>query len=159
MRLNLAWLLALFVASLAYAQDTTQPPMGTPAYLDWRYGFRDLKFEQPLEACKDMYVSDDRGDVKFCKRKDENLRLGEAVLSEIVYVFHKGRFLSVQIDAKEQSNSRALLAVLEEAYGPGSVKPKEDPNNHRDWMGKRVLGTYTLYASGIAVASYPAFRS
>jgi hypothetical protein len=117
---------------------TTEPSPGSLAYLDFRNGFRDLKFGDP--PTQDMKVFEEGGETKFYRRSSDDLTIGNANIEEISYGFYKGRLYSVLLQTGGLINSRALLAVLREAYGPGSR-----PNQFMDrylWDGSKVLLYY-----------------
>jgi hypothetical protein len=114
------------------------PSPGSLAYLDFRNGFRDLKFGDP--PTQNMTVFEEGGDTKFYRRSSDDLTIGNANIKEISYGFYKGRLYSVLLQTGGLINSRALLAVLREAYGPGSR-----PNQFMDrylWDGSKVLLYY-----------------
>ena len=122
MRFKIAVLLPLLLSQLTNAQDITKPKPGSLAYLDSRYGFRDLEFEQPIETCKGMALVEDDGDLKFYTRKDESLELGGAKLKLVEYGFYKGKLANVTVNAEGKTNSVALLSYLEKYYGPGASR-------------------------------------
>jgi hypothetical protein len=123
-----------------------QPPPGTLAYLDWRYGFRDLKFEQPVETCNGLVLVEDDGDLKFYHRKDERLELGDAKLKLIEYGFYKGKFATVVITAASETDAAGLLQALESDYGAPTKSPR---NNHKlYWFGRKVLIDYMPSPTG-----------
>lgn len=115
---------------------------GTLDYLDARYGFRDLRFEQSIAACSGMKLVEDDGDNKYYTRSDEDLHLGSAKLSKITYGFYKGKFALVLADAHGNVNSSALLAVLQEAYGPGA-QSHSDKDSYW-WDGQHVLANLLI---------------
>jgi hypothetical protein len=114
------------------------PSPGSLAYLDARNGFRDLTFGDPPQ--QGMRVVEDHGDTKYYTRPSDDLTIGGAKIKEISYGFYKGRLYSVLIETEGLLNSRALLEVLQQAYGTGSR-----PNRFMDeymWDGSRVLLYY-----------------
>jgi hypothetical protein len=111
-----------------------EPSLGSLAYLDFRNGFRDLKFgDLPTQ---DMRIFEDSVETRFYRRPSDDLTIGGAKVSEIVYGFYKGRFYAVLISTKGIVNSRAMLDVLQQAYGLG-----RRPNQFLDdyyWEGALV---------------------
>jgi len=148
MKFRLAVLFSILVAHLATAEPATQPNPGTLAYLDWRYGFRDLKFEQAVDVCRDMVPVEDGGDTKFYSRKNDSLELSGAKLKKIEYGFYKGKLANVTITAADDANAAMLLKSWEADYGPGRKSPKN--NNKLYWFGKKVLVDYLPSPTGPA---------
>jgi hypothetical protein len=145
-RFTLAVLFTCLVAGLAVAEDTNQPPPGSLAYLDWRYGFRDLKFEQSIKTCKSMELIEDDGDLKFYHRKDDTLELGGANLKLIEYGFYKGKLATIVITAASEADAAALLKSLETDYGPSRKSPRN--NGKLYWFGQKVLVDYMPSPTG-----------
>jgi len=145
-RFTLAALLAFVLAGAAIAQDSVQPSPGSLAYLDWRYGFRDLKFEQSVETCKGVALIEDDGDLKFYSRKEDGLELGGAKLKSIEYGFYRGKLATVVITAAGEADAAPLLKSLEADYGPGQKSPRNP--NKLYWFGKRVLLDYMPSPTG-----------
>jgi hypothetical protein len=122
----------------AGASAPTEPSQGSLSYLDFKNGFRDLKFGDPYP--QDMRLIEESGETKYYTRASDDLTIGRSLVRRIVYGFYKGRFYAVLIDTEGYTNSRALLEVLREAYGPGTR-----PNRFMDtyyWNGARVLLSY-----------------
>jgi hypothetical protein len=145
-RLTFAVLFASLLAGLAIAEDTNHPPAGSLAYLDWRYGFRDLKFEQSIETSKDMVLVEDDGDLKFYHRKDERLQLGDAKLQQIEYGFYRGKFATVVITAASNAETAAFLRAMVADYGAPQKSPRN--NNKLYWFGQKVLVDYLPSPTG-----------
>jgi hypothetical protein len=115
-----------------------EPSPGSLAYLDFKNGFRDLKFGDPPAA--DMVLKEDSGDSKFYVRPQDELGIGGATVNRIAYGFYKERLSSILIETKGLTNSRGLLDVLRQAYGIG-----EQPNrfmNSYTWRGSRAIVSY-----------------
>jgi hypothetical protein len=115
-----------------------EPSPGSLAYLDYKNGFRDLTFGDPPKA--GMVLREDSGDSKCYLRPSDDLSIGGAELSEIVYGFYKNRLHAVRMITRGYSNSRALLDVLRQAYGPPR-RPNQFMENYR-WRGSMVTVTY-----------------
>ncbi len=146
MRLTLALTIVSLMAGSIWADDTNQPTAGTLAYLDWRYGFRDLKFEQPLEACRGMALIEDDDDLKFYNRKGESLELGGAKLKTIEYGFYQGKLATIVMVAAGEADAEPLLKALETDYGTPQKSPRSPGKLY--WFGKRVLLDYMPSPTG-----------
>jgi hypothetical protein len=118
--------------------DSGDPSPGSLAYLDFRNGFRDLKFsDSPPQG---MRVVEDHGDTTYYTRPSDDLTIGDARIKEMTYGFYKGQLYSVLLQTEGLINSHALLEVLRQAYGSGSR-----PNQFMDryiWEGSRVVLYY-----------------
>jgi hypothetical protein len=148
MRFTLAVLFSLLLAHVAAAEDATQPTPGSLVYLDWHYGFRDLKFEQSVESSKDMVLVEDDGDLKFYTRKNDRMELGGAKLKLIEYGYYKGKFATVTITADGEAEAAALLKFLITDYGPARKSPRGDTKYY--WFGQKVLADYMISPTGNA---------
>jgi hypothetical protein len=115
-----------------------EPSPGSLAYLDFKNGFRDLKFHDP--PTPDMVLTEDTGDLKMYVRPNDELGIGEATAKRIDYFFYKGRLSTVHFATKGFTNSRNVLEVLRQAYGIG-----ERPNRFMYrylWSGSHVRVSY-----------------
>jgi hypothetical protein len=108
--------------------------------LDFKNGFRDLKFGNPPTS--DMVLKEEEsGDTKYYARPRDDLSLGGAQLQRIIYGFYKDRFFWLLLETQGLVNSRAMLDVMRQAYGPGY-----QGNRYMQqfaWFGSRVSGIYT----------------
>jgi hypothetical protein len=100
------------------------PPKGTVSYLDYKYGFRDMKFETLIENANDMSLITDTIDNKrgnkniqhYIKTSD-SLNVGDYDLKSIKYEFYKGKLSVIYLRTKGYTNSRGILAILKNLYG------------------------------------------
>ncbi|RZK32321.1 MAG: hypothetical protein EOO61_17025 [Hymenobacter sp.] len=106
--------------------------------LDQKYGFRDVRFEMPINAFNGLVAPIEEGkDVKIYIRPNDKLSVGNAQLNKIVYQFYKGKLHIVALYCDER-NAGALLYSLEQAYGSGE---KSIPGIS-SWYGQRVRMDY-----------------
>jgi hypothetical protein len=113
--------------------------MGSVSYLDGRDGFRDVKFGDPPK--EGMALIENDGQLKFYHRSSDDLTVGTGRLSGITYGFYKGRLMSVLLSTRGLVDSRALLATLQAAYGPG-----DQQNEYLEeyfWLGNVVRAVYS----------------
>jgi hypothetical protein len=115
-----------------------EPSQGSLAYLDHKNGFRDLKFGDPPRA--EMVLKEESGDSKYYARPTDDLSIGGAHLSQLVYGFYKNRLQVVRMTTKGIVNAQALLEVLRQAYGPPS-QPNQFMKRYR-WQGSKVIISY-----------------
>ncbi len=118
--------------------NSTTVVKGSIDYLDAKYGFRTLRFGDPPGSTLKLVEND--GDLKFYRASDQKLTFGDGQLSTLVFGYYKNQLFSVMMKTTGLTNSRAMMQVLESAYGPGS-RPNEFLEN-RDWFGSRVLLYY-----------------
>jgi len=108
--------------------------------LDIKYGFRDAKFEVPIDSFKNMIKIEDHGNSKFYISSAENLKLGDFDLEKIEYFFYKGELASILIDTKGLINSRGVLKILQTTYSN-----YRQPNEYIEyywWFGNKVRMSY-----------------
>lgn len=124
------------------------PAQGTLRYLDYKYGFRNLKFETPIDSIKNVIVIGDtiKGNkasknMTYCKISDEVLSIGDYDLKSVIYGFYKNKLDYVRIDTKGLINSRGVLEVLKKLYGNGD-KPNEYIEEYL-WSGAKVSLMYS----------------
>jgi hypothetical protein len=115
-----------------------EPSPGSLTYLDYKNGFRDLQFGDPPKA--GMVLREDGGDSKYYVRPSDDLSIGGAHLSQLIYGFYKNRLESVWMATKGFIDSRALLEVLRQAYGPPS-QPNQFMEDYQ-WFGSKVTVSY-----------------
>jgi hypothetical protein len=125
-------------AAIEPSRPPLEPSPGSLAYLDFKNGFRDLKFGD--SPTNDMVLKEDGGDSKYYFRPRDELTIGRAHMDRLVYGFYKNRLAAVLINTKGLWNSRALLDVLRQAYGYGS-QPNEFMQRYT-WRSARVIISY-----------------
>lgn len=153
------WLVVLcHSVPLAVNAEDQQVKSRSIAYLDARYGFRDVKFGITLEELgfrRGWSCYEETGAyLAFCSHSDkENLTLGAAKLLHIDYIFTpQNKLMAVMlhtsgigprgnkygVSAEGKRNGDAALAVLKEAYGKG----KACGAGKVCWGGKRASAKY-----------------
>ncbi len=94
-------------------------PPGSPAYLDSLDGFRGVKFGTEFGKFTGLVLDQDRGKLKLYTKKSEDLTLGLAKLSAIVYHFFDGKLQAVTIHTTSMPDGRTLTAIANSASAPG----------------------------------------
>lgn len=108
--------------------------------LDERYGFRGVRFESDSSALPDRVLAEVGGTTRYYRRTTEVKTLGEGELAAVRYGFYKGKLALVILETKGLANSRAVLAAIQQEYGPGT---RSSPFMQRySWRGKAVTLSY-----------------
>lgn len=105
--------------------------------------FRGIKWGTNIDTLSDMKLIEDGGDEKFYNRKNEKMKMGEATLDDVIYVFYKGKFSGVMIEFNSKLNFEKTKNTFFYVYGNA-----EQPNQFLEeylWVGDDVfIGlTYT----------------
>jgi hypothetical protein len=129
--------------------DLPEDKPGHTHYLDFKNGFRGIKFGASIDSFKDLNVVSAQGSIKKCTKKDDDLMLGQFKVDEIVYQFVNGKFQGVSISASG-ADAQSLLQVFQSAYGPGSRMKNGPPQFF--WSGKTANANLLIDAQGRAVA-------
>ena len=121
-------------------------PYGYSPELDEKAGFRDLKFGTPFESVKGLFedCKDDKttpGAI-VCRRKDENLRVGDATVRFIFYTFYEGSFSGAYATCDGIENSLPLLEALRAAYG-NPDKPNQFISSY-EWHSSTAEMTFEM---------------
>lgn len=138
------WALLLSIAGTPSAALAASPPMGTLAYLDSAYGFRDVRLGTPFASFHGLQATRHSGARQDCyRRADEDLRLGDGRAHAIRYCFVDERLQAIEIDAVGRENGNALLDVFEAAYGPGqTTRGSVDGAPSVSWRGRQVAASF-----------------
>jgi hypothetical protein len=141
----------------AAAHPMTKEPAenerGHVHYLDYRDGFRGVKFGTPLSSFQGLELIRDMRATKIYKKANDELKIGEAQLEHLRYHFVDDKFIGVSLFTKEESDGEALLVVFELAYGNGiPQKPHAggENSNHSThahkflWKGKVANARFTF---------------
>lgn len=82
-------------------------------------GFRGLKWGTDIKDAGNMKLVEDGGDIKLYERINEKMAIGQAKLSQLSYIFYKGRFGHVTIETQGWSNWNNLQRNVFARYGIG----------------------------------------
>lgn len=132
---------SLVLSSAVIAQDapTGKVNPGTVAYLDSLNGFRGVAFGTEFGKFTGLAVDQDRGKLKLYTKKGEDLALGLAKLSTVVYHFFDSKFYGVSLHSTDIADTRTLLAIVNTGFGPGV---KLDPHN-TIWQGEKAWAQFS----------------
>ncbi|RSK39564.1 hypothetical protein [Hymenobacter perfusus] len=126
--------------ALAATAAVAQTPPASTKVLDERYGFRGVRFESDTSALPDRTLAEVGGTTRFYRRTGEVKQLGEGEVSSIRYGFYKGKLALVILETRGITNSRAILAAIQQQYGAGT---RSSPFRQRyAWNGKAVTMSY-----------------
>ena len=122
-------------------QQSPESVRGTLAYLDVRYGFRDLNFEQDISEFKGMRQDTNEMDdiwfivssfkngpgVQVYVRDSDELLIGSAKLFTIKYFFYKGKLMAVGMGVVgEPENFTNTEGAFRALYGEGEWHFNQD---------------------------------
>jgi hypothetical protein len=151
---------ATLAATLAFAQDKPAAPMKKTAhpvtkepaenemghvhYLDYKNGFRGVKFGSPSSAIPGLtLVREQHGSMKIYSKSDDTLTIGSCQLDKILYHFVDDKFMGVSLFPKDVDDGKELRQIFEIAFGDGATaKPHADAGEHHQhadeffWTGK-----------------------
>jgi hypothetical protein len=83
---------------------------------------------------------------KYYIRPHDDLSFDGAQLQSIAYGYYKGRCKWLVLATKGRVNSRAMLEVMRQAYGPGYQGQGHPYLQQFAWFGSRVSGTYAEHS-------------
>jgi hypothetical protein len=133
------------VAVHPVTKEPAENERGHVHYLDYRNGFRGVKFGTPVSSFQGLELIRDTGAAKFYRKTNDDLKIGEAQLEQIRYHFVDDKFMGVSLFTKDESDGEALLVVFELAYGrgiPQKPQPGGEGTSHAShaheflWKGK-----------------------
>jgi hypothetical protein len=107
--------------------------------LDAEDGFRDARFGTRVESFEGLEIISDRGarGTKVYVRPTDALEFGAARLDGVTYGFYAQELYFVALFTSGSRNTRAVLAQLEQAYGPGT--PVDGNAKEYIWQGRKVI--------------------
>jgi hypothetical protein len=107
--------------------------------LDDKYGFRDAIFETPITAFNDMVEMSDSSTIgmgRAYSRTSDDLKIGNAELESITYIFYDGKLSTILIKTKGYSNTKAMYETFAQQYGRGYQSNRYI--EEYTWWGKRA---------------------
>ena len=125
------------------AKEPAPNEMGHVHYLDYKNGFRGVKFGSPSSAIPGLSLVREQGSMKIYQKSGESLTLGACSLDRIYYHFVDDKFMGVSLFPKDVDDGQALREIFEIAFGEGATaKPHADSGEHHQhadeffWRGK-----------------------
>jgi hypothetical protein len=125
------------------AKEPAENEMGHVHYLDYRNGFRGVKFGSPSSAIPGLSLVREQGVMKIYQKSGDTLSIGDCQLDKILYHFVDDKFMGVSLFPKDADDGKALHQIFEIAFGAGATaKPHADAGEHRQhadeffWKGK-----------------------
>ena len=102
----------IFAGQAWAATDTNAPPMGSTDYMDWKNGFRDVRFGEDLTKRSDMepLFPSPAGTASEYKKKSETLEIGDVKLKSIIYFAHHGKLYEIEMESSWDNGSTVLDA-------------------------------------------------
>ena len=111
-------------------------------------GFRQIKWQSSISIYENvMHLTSEQGsEKKFYTIDNDEMSLGKASLSSIVYIFYKGKFsaVSVQTDSSAK-NVKQVLVELKKVFGKPLYANKYI-NKYR-WKNKNTIVSLKCYSS------------
>lgn len=158
-RVLIAGSVVTLAATLAFAQEkpaakptaTFHPAVKEPGptemghvhYLDYKNGFRGVKFGSPSSAIPGLSLVRESGAMKIYQKSGDTLTLGACNFDHIYYHFVDDKFMGVSLFPKDVDDGQALREIFEIAFGDGATaKPHADSSAHHQhadeffWRGK-----------------------
>jgi hypothetical protein len=125
------------------AKEPAPDQMGHVHYLDYKNGFRGVKFGSPSSAIPGLNLVSEKGSMKIYQKSGDTLTLGACQLDKILYHFVDDKFMGVSLFPKDVDDGQALREIFEIAFGDGATaKPHADAGEHHQhadeffWRGK-----------------------
>ncbi|OON68506.1 hypothetical protein [Hymenobacter sp. CRA2] len=115
------------------------PVAHSPQVLDQQYGFRGVKLEADSTSLSALAFERRDNDLFYYHRDTDSLTWAKAAVSGPSYAFYRGKLLSLSFTTKGAANSHAVLARLQDLYGPGEQKGTQQ---RFTWRGERTLLRY-----------------
>ena len=147
------------VAAHPVAKEPAENEMGHVHYLDYRNGFRGVKFGSPSSAIPGLSLVREQGVMKIYQKSGDTLSIGDCQLDKILYHFVDDKFMGVSLFPKDSDDGKALLQIFEIAFGHGATaKPHADAGEHHEhadeffWSGKVANARLSYTEAHIAEA-------
>jgi hypothetical protein len=151
------------VAAHPVTKEPAENERGHVHYLDYRNGFRGVKFGTPVSSFQGLELIRDTGATKIYRKTNDDLKIGEAQLEQIRYHFADDKFMGVSLFTKDESDGQALLVVFQLAYGngipqkpqPGGVGTSHASHAHEFlWKGKVANARLTFISENHETESW-----
>jgi len=97
--------------------------------------FRGIKWGTNINELSDMVCVQKNG-LKYYKKKNDKMKIGDAEIEDIVYSFYKKRFSGVIITFRDLSNFDSLQSTLFQVYGKGQ-RPNQFMEEYA-WLGTNI---------------------
>lgn len=124
-------------------KEPAENQMGHVHYLDYRNGFRGVKFGSPSSAIPGLTLTREQGAMKIYQKSGDTLTLGACQLDRLLYHFVDDKFMGVSMFPKDVDDGKALQEIFEIAFGQGATaNPHADSGEHHQhadeffWRGK-----------------------
>lgn len=127
-KLSFAIFLLLVFCSVALAAIKDSPD-----------GFRGIKWGEPPSALGASKLTEEAYGVQIYVRHDDKLKIGNANLTEISYIFNEKKFVGTIIASKGSDNNRALKNALMLRYG---MDFHETPQGEVVWFDVNAMVVY-----------------
>lgn len=104
-------------------------------------GFRDIKWETDIKNLSDMRYLGGDNNVQFYEKKGDILKIGNAKLESLSYVFWKGKFAGIFADA-DRRNCEPLREAIIKKFGEADPLPfvlDFDKGNKYEWDGSKTI--------------------
>lgn len=108
------------------------------AFLNEPDNFRGMKFGSDVSEFNELMYAAGSGDEKVYALRDEKLRIGNADLKNIAYVFYKGKFFGPVVTFEGLKNFTFLIETYRQQYGE-----PDKPN--------RFMNRYIWWGSGVSI--------
>jgi len=107
------------------------------AFRDEPDNFRGIRWGTSIRDQSDMVLSEMRGsNTKYYLRNRDNMKMGQAEIAKISYLFYKDQFCGVTIIAEGYGSYESLKKLMVQAYG-GEYQLDSVRGTYR-WQGKAV---------------------
>jgi hypothetical protein len=124
--------------------------LSAAAFADEFDGFRDMRWGQELSTLKAMQFLNELDGIRYYKKLNDEMYIGDAGVHEIAYAFESGRLAGVIVSAKGEDNARLIFETLKIAF---STPFKQDSNNYY-WKSEkaRVFYNYEPHSKNLYVS-------
>jgi hypothetical protein len=108
-------------------------------------GFRGIKWGTNIKELPDMVLKGDVGNAKGYVKENDKLKIGDADLDSISYLFYQGRLFSVHIECKLPGNAASIKEFLFLQYGEGFRLSDPKSGEVYIWNGSHVIVMYIYH--------------